>query len=42
MPICIDVGVCTYRRPAVSETLASLARQALPKEVRLRVIVADN
>jgi succinoglycan biosynthesis protein ExoM len=38
----VDVGICTYRRPAVSETLASLARQVLPPCVALRVIVADN
>lgn len=38
----IDVGVCTFRRPAVVQTLASLARQELPPDVRLRVIVADN
>lgn len=38
----VDVGVCTFRRPAVTETLASLAAQALPRGCRLRVIVADN
>lgn len=38
----VDVGVCTFRRPAVAETLASLGRQALPAGVALRVIVADN
>jgi len=38
----IDVGVCTYRRPAVAEAIASLARQTLPARVALRVIVADN
>jgi succinoglycan biosynthesis protein ExoM len=38
----IDVGICTYRRPAVVEALASLARQALPPGTRLHVIVADN
>ncbi|THD78836.1 MAG: glycosyltransferase [Phenylobacterium sp.] len=38
----VDVGVCTFRRPAVVETLASLARQALPPGVTLRAIVADN
>lgn len=38
----VDVGVCTFRRPQVVETLASLSRQALPADVRLRVIVADN
>jgi len=38
----VDVGVCTFRRPAVVETLASLARQDLPAGCGLRVIVADN
>jgi succinoglycan biosynthesis protein ExoM len=38
----VDVAICTYRRPAVAETLASLARQDLPAGVRMRVIVADN
>jgi succinoglycan biosynthesis protein ExoM len=38
----VDVGVCTFRRAAVTETLASLARQGLPPGVTLRVIVADN
>lgn len=38
----VDVGVCTFRRPAVTDTLASLGRLKLPAGVRLRVIVADN
>jgi succinoglycan biosynthesis protein ExoM len=38
----VDVGVCTFRRPAVAETLASLGRLVLPRNVSLRVIVADN
>lgn len=38
----VDIGICTYRRPAVVETLASLARQTLPSGVTLRAIVADN
>ena len=42
MTTTVDVGVCTFRRPAVVETLASLARQALGADVALRVIVADN
>ena len=42
MTTTVDVGVCTFRRPAVAETLASLAAQTLPDGVRLRVIVADN
>lgn len=38
----VDVGVCTFRRPAVAETLASIGRQVLPEGVTVRVIVADN
>jgi len=38
----IDIGVCTYRRPAVAMTLASLAALELPPDVRVRIIVADN
>ncbi len=34
----IDVGICTFRRDSLQETLASLAAQT----VKLRVIVADN
>lgn len=42
MTVTVDVGVCTFRRIAISETLASLGRQVLPADVSLRVIVADN
>jgi succinoglycan biosynthesis protein ExoM len=38
----VDVGVCTFRRPAIAETLASLGAQQLPAGVRMRVVVADN
>lgn len=38
----VDVCVCTFRRPQVVDLLASLAKQALPDDWRLRVIVADN
>lgn len=38
----VDVLVCTFRRPQVVETLASLAVQHLPPDVSLRVVVADN
>ena len=38
----VDVGVCTFRRPAIAETLASLGAQRLPDGVFMRVIVADN
>lgn len=38
----IDIGVCTYRRPSLDEALLSLAVLAVPDNVRLRIIVADN
>lgn len=38
----VDIGICTFRRPAVVETLSSLASQSLPTGVTLRAIVADN
>jgi succinoglycan biosynthesis protein ExoM len=38
----VDVGLCTFKREQVVETLASLGAQQLPPNVRLRVIVADN
>lgn len=38
----VDVCVCTFRRPSVADLLASLAKQDLPPNWRMRVIVADN
>lgn len=38
----VTVGICTYRRPCVVETLASLAAQNLPDGVSMRIVVADN
>ena len=38
----VDVCVCTFRRPQITELLASLAKQELPTGWRIRVIVADN
>ena len=38
----VDVCVCTYRRPSVTDTLASLAKQSLPEGWVMRIIVADN
>lgn len=40
--VTVDVCLCTFRRPGVVETLASIAAQRLPEGVALRVIVADN
>jgi len=40
--LAIDVCVCTYRRPAIAETLRSVAAQDARRSIALRVIVADN
>jgi len=41
-PIRIDIGICTYRRPELAETLTSLFEIAVPAGAQLRLIVADN
>lgn len=38
----VDVCACTFRRPLVVRLLASLAKQDLPADIKVRVIVADN
>lgn len=38
----VDIAVCTFRRPALRETLASLFALRLPAELHVRLIVADN
>lgn len=38
----IDIGLCTFRRPQVAETLRSLARLNMPENYAIRIIVADN
>jgi succinoglycan biosynthesis protein ExoM len=38
----VDICICTYHRPAVAETLRSIARQNGCNGVSIRVIVADN
>jgi succinoglycan biosynthesis protein ExoM len=38
----ITIGLCTFRRPGVAATLASLRAQRLPEGLTLRIIVADN
>lgn len=39
--VLVDVCVCTFRRPSLAATLASLKAQTLPAD-RFRIIVADN
>ena len=38
----VDVCICTYHRPAIVDTLRSLAQQHGCEGVTLRVIIADN
>jgi len=38
----VDIGICTFRRPELERTLRSLANLAVPAEVAVRIIVADN
>jgi len=38
----IDIGICTFRRPQLEQTLRSLAELQVPPQIGLRVIVADN
>ncbi len=38
----IDIGICTYKRPELRDTLVSLFRQQVPADAVLRLIVADN
>ncbi|MDX3927024.1 MAG: glycosyltransferase family 2 protein [Shinella sp.] len=38
----IDIGVCTFRRPELEETLRSLAMIGVPDGASVRIIVADN
>jgi len=38
----VAVGVCTFRRPALSDTLTTLDAQSLPAGVPLTIVVADN
>ena len=38
----IDIGICTFQRPALRDTLLSLFDLAVPGDVTVRLIVADN
>jgi succinoglycan biosynthesis protein ExoM len=38
----VDIGICTYRRPALVATLLSLFELEVPQGVTIRLIVADN
>ena len=38
----IDIGVCTFRRPELADTLRSLAAMDMPPGFDVSVIIADN
>lgn len=38
----IDIGICTFRRTALADTLSSIAAADVPDGAGLRVIIADN
>lgn len=38
----VSICVCTFRRPELSETLGSLARLRLSRDIRAEIIVVDN
>lgn len=38
----IDIGVCTYRRTELEETLRSLGSMNVPRNADIRIIIADN
>ena len=41
-PVKVDIGLCTYRRPTVMDTLLSLFRLDVPQRVSVRLIVDEN
>jgi len=41
-PLTIDICVCTFQRPHVAKTLASLSKLILQPHWQIRIIVADN
>lgn len=38
----VDIGICTFRRPELRDTLLSLFKLEVPAGVRVRLIIADN
>lgn len=38
----IDILMCTFRRPQVSEAIAAIGRLRLPDAAELRLVIADN
>lgn len=42
MSTIVTIGICTFRRPQIANTLASLAKLILPLDTTLHIVVADN
>ena len=38
----VDIGICTFQRPELAETLRSLFALSVPADVFVRLIIADN
>ncbi|MCA1490460.1 glycosyltransferase family 2 protein [Ensifer sp. NBAIM29] len=38
----VDIGICTFRRPELTETLRSLAAMKQPADALVHIILADN
>ena len=38
----VDIGICTFRRPQLRQTLRSLAGLRMPSGTTMRIMVADN
>lgn len=38
----VDIGICTYRRSSLKQTLLSISQQVLPEYVTIRAVIADN
>jgi succinoglycan biosynthesis protein ExoM len=42
LELVVDIGICTFKRPQVADTLRSLSRLTLKPHWHIHVIVADN
>jgi succinoglycan biosynthesis protein ExoM len=38
----IDICICTFRRPFVTETMASIEKMVRPENAELRIVIVDN
>lgn len=38
----IDIGICTFRRPELEDTVVSLFKLTVPSDTDIRLIIADN